>query len=84
MITVKTIENEILKDENMEVEYSNIYENCLEVYHNSVYTDLILTNAENLTDEIDTVIFNNGNHELQLLLPNMNEIISNLYQRIDY
>lgn len=84
MITIEKIQSEILKDENIEIEINYNYGHGLEIYHNGVYTDMLLTNSENLTDEVDTVIFNNGQNKLQLSLPIIDEIIGNLYQRVNY
>lgn len=82
MLTTKIIKDELLKDENIEIEINHY--GGLEVYHNDIYTDMIITDGENLTDEITTVILNNGKNELQLSLPILDEIIGNLYNRIDY
>lgn len=82
MLTTKIIIDELLKDENIEIEM-NHYDG-MEIYHNDIYTDMIITDGGNLTDEITTVIFNNGKNELQLSLPILDEIIGNLYNRIDY
>lgn len=82
MLTTKTIQNEILKDESMEIEINHY--DSLEVYHNGIYTDMIITDGENLNDEVATVIFNNGRNELQLSLPILDEVIGNLYQRVDH
>lgn len=78
MITLEMIKNEILKDESMKVKINTNYACGLKIYHNGVYTDTILI------DEMNTVIFNNNQNELKLYLPIMDEIIGNLYQRINY
>ena len=82
MLTTKIIKDELLKDENIEIEI-NHYDG-IEIYHNGVYTDMLITDGENLNDEISTVTFNNGKNELSLPLPILDEIIGNLYNRIDY
>lgn len=82
MLTTDFIKNELLKDENIEIEINHY--GGLEVYHNGVYTDMLITDGEDLTDEITTVIFNNGKNELSLPLPTLNDIIGSLYNRIDY
>lgn len=82
MLTTDFIKNELLKDENIEIKINHY--GGLEVYHNDIYTDMIITDGEDLTDEITTVIFNNGKNELSLPLPILDEIIGNLYNRIDY
>ena len=82
MLTTKNIIDELLKDENIEIEINHY--GGLEVYHNGVYTDMIITDGENFTDEVATVIFNNGKNELQISLPILDEVISDLYNRIDY
>lgn len=82
MLTTKIIKEELLKDENIEIEINHY--GGIEIYHNGVYTDMLLTDGENLSDEVTTVIFNNGKNELQLPLPILDEVIGNLYNRIDY
>ena len=82
MLTTNFIIEELLKDENIEIEINHY--GGLEVYHNDIYTDMLITDGEDLTDEITTVIFNNGKNELSLPLPILDEIIGNLYNRIDY
>lgn len=82
MLTTKIIKDELLKDENIEIEINHY--GGIEIYHNGVYTDMIITDGENLNDEITTVIFNNGKNELSLPLPTLNDIIGSLYNRIDY
>ena len=82
MMTTKAIHNEILKDESMEIEVNHY--GGLEVYHNGVYTDMIITDAENLEEEVATVTFNNGRSELQLSLPILDEVIGTLYHRVNY
>lgn len=82
MMTTKTIQDEILKDESMEIEVNHY--GSLEVYHNGVYTDMIITDGENSEDEIATVTFNNGRSELQLSLPILDEVIGTLYYRVNY
>ena len=82
MLTTDFIIEELLKDENIEIEINHY--GGLEVYHNGVYTDMLITDGEDLTDEITTVIFNNGKNELSLPLPTLNDIIGSLYNRIDY
>ena len=82
MLTTKIIKDELLKDENIEIEINHY--GGLEVYHNDIYTDMIITDGESFNDEIATVTFNNGKNELCLPLPTLNDIISGLYNRIDY
>lgn len=82
MLTTELIKNELLKDENIEIEINHY--GGLEIYHNDIYIDMLITDGEDLTDEITTVIFNNGKNELSLPLPILDEIIGNLYNRIDY
>ena len=82
MMTTKTIHDEILKDESMEIEVNHY--GGLEVYHNGVYTDMIITDGENLEEEVATVTFNNGSNELQLSLPILDEVIGTLYHRVNY
>lgn len=82
MLTTDFIKNELLKDENIEIDINHY--GGLEVYHNDIYTDMIITDGENFNDEITTVTFNNGKNELSLPLPILDEIIGNLYNRIDY
>lgn len=82
MLTTDFIIEELLKDENIEIEINHY--GGLEVYHNGVYTDMLITDGENLTDEVTTAILNNGKNELQLSLPTLNDIIGSLYNRIDY
>ena len=82
MLTTNFIIEEILKDENIEIEI-NHYDG-IEIYHNGVYTDMIITDGESFNDGIATVTFNNGKNELSLPLPILDEIIGNLYNRIDY
>lgn len=82
MLTTKTIQDEILKDASMEIEINHY--GGLEVYHNDVYIDMIITDGENLDDAVATVIFNNGRNELQLSLPILDEVIGTLYHRVDY
>ena len=82
MMTTKAIHNEILKDESMAIEVNHY--GGLEVYHNGVYTDMIITDAENLEEEVATVTFNNGRSELQLSLPILDEVIGTLYHRVNY
>ena len=81
-MTTKTIHDEILKDESMEIEVNHY--GGLEVYHNGVYTDMIITDGENLEEEVATVTFNNGRSELQLSLPILDEVIGTLYHRVNY
>lgn len=82
MLTTKIIIDELLKDENIEIEINHY--GGLEIYHNDIYTDMIITDGVNFNDEITTVIFNNGKNELSLPLPTLNDIIGSLYNRIDY
>lgn len=82
MLTTQTIKEELLKDENIDIEINHY--GGMEIYHNDIYTDMLITDGESLTDEITTVIFNNGKNELCLPLPIIDEIIGNLYNRIDY
>ena len=81
-MTTKTIHDEILKDESMEIEVNHY--GGLEVYHNGVYTDMIITDGENLEEEVATVTFNNGRSGLQLSLPILDEVIGTLYHRVNY
>lgn len=82
MLTTNFIIKELLKDENIEIDINHY--GGLEVYHNGVYTDMLITDGESFNNEIATAILNNGKNELQLSLPTLNDIISNLYNRIDY
>src|SRR5699024_4502169 len=82
MLTTKIIKDELLKDENIEIEINHY--GGLEIYHNGVYTDMIITDGESFNDEIATVTFNNGKNELSIALPILDDIIGSLYNRIDY
>ena len=82
MLTTKIIKDELLKDENIEIEINHY--GGLEIYHNGIYTDMLITDGESFNDGIATATFNNGKNELSLPLPTLNDIISGLYNRIDY
>jgi len=82
MLTTNFIKEELLKDENIEIEINHY--GGLEIYHNGVYTDMIITDGESFNDEIATVTFNNGKNELSIPLPILDDIIGSLYNRIDY